>query len=167
MPPLATLLVSVVGAIASAMIGGLTAWLALRKRLEEESLGRATRRTMALQLLSDEEFTLEQVRDECTTMNTLVAINDSDIPAHEFLRNETDRVIGEARALLHEVRDRRAVIESTLEGLSVVELESVIARAYHGKKRAEAQLIRTRLSRTEVLKAYGIYGPRKKNDANP
>jgi len=38
--------------------------------------------------------------------------------------------------------------------MTLPELEDVIALAYHGKRRAEAQLRRTQLSRTEVMKAF-------------
>jgi hypothetical protein len=56
--------------------------------------------------------------------------------------------------MLHEVRIRRKKVETAIATLSVRELESVIAKAYHGKRRAESQLRRTQLSRTEVLKAF-------------
>ncbi len=94
----------------SALIGGLTVWLSLRKRLEEESLGKATRRTSALQLLSDEEFTLEQVRDECAAIDTLIDVGE--YQHREHLRNEARRIQAESAAMLAEVRDRRRSVES-------------------------------------------------------
>ena len=157
MPPATTIIISLFGALVSALIGGVTVWLAIRKRLEEDALGRATRRTTALQLLSEEECTLEQVHDECVAMHTIVTVKADTLgDMQSFLLGETDRVISEAQELLGEVRSRRQQVEAALETLSPVALESVIATAYHGKKRAEAQLARTRLSRTEVLKAYGV-----------
>jgi hypothetical protein len=143
--PLFTLLVS-------ALVGGLTVWLSLRKRLEEESLGKATRRTTALQLLSDEEFTLEQVRDECVAIDALVDIGR--YQHREHLKSESQRIQAEASAMLVEVRARRKDIEARLQDMALAQLESVIALAYHGKRRAESQLRRTQLSRTEVLKAF-------------
>ena len=153
MPPYLTTLLSLLGILLSGVIGGLTVWLSLRKRLEEESLGKATRRTVALQLLSDEEFTIEQVRDECGAMDTLVSLRRSkDHQAH--LQAETLRILTEANDMLSEVRARRRSVEVAIAGLPVPELEDVIAKAYHGKRRAESQLRRTQLSRTEVLKAF-------------
>lgn len=137
--------------VVSALVGGLTVWLSLRKRLEEESLGKATRRTTALQLLSDEEFTLEQVRDECVAIDTLVDIGR--YQHREHLRAEAKRIQAEASAMLLEVRDRRKQVAAKLQAMSLAELESAIAMAYHGKRRAESQLRRTQLSRTEVLKS--------------
>ena len=152
-----SVLVSLLGVLLSGCIGGLTVWLAVRKRLEEETLGRATRRTSALQLLSDEEFTLEQVRDECVAMGTLVQLRDSD-PHQAHLKAETERILTEAEDMLVEVRTRRKLVEDAIEDMPAHDLERVIAKAYHGKRRAESQLRRTQLSRTEVLKAFASAG---------
>jgi len=106
-----------------------------------------------MQLLSDEEFTLEQVRDECVAMDTLVQVGDFSRD-REHLLAEAKRIWSEADKLLAEVRVRRQSVEKSLPSLSAAELESVIATAYHGKRRAEAQLKRTQLSRTEVLACF-------------
>jgi hypothetical protein len=153
MSPIVTLSVSLVGVLASGCIGALTVWLAVRKRFEEEILGRATRKTTAMQLLSDEEFTLEQVRDECVTMDTLVQVG-SFGEQRDHLLAEATRIRAEAEAMLAEVRARRKSVEKSLATLKAEELEAVIATAYHGKRRAEAQLKRTQLSRTEVLSCF-------------
>jgi hypothetical protein len=142
-----------VGVLISGCIGGLTVWLALRKRLEEETLGRATRRTTALQLLTDEEFTLEQVRDECVAIDTLVELGQYK-NHREHLRLEAARIKNEASTMLAEVRARRAKVEIELANLTPTGLEAVISMAYHGKRRAETQLKRTQLSRTEILKRF-------------
>jgi hypothetical protein len=148
-----SVLTGLLGVLLSGATRGLTVWLSIRKRLDDESQGKATRRTAALQLLSDEEFTLEQVRDECVAMDTMVSLCKSmDHKAH--LQSETQRILPEATDMLHEVRIRRKKVETAIATLSVRELESVIAKAYHGKRRAESQLRRTQLSRTEVLKAF-------------
>lgn len=142
-----------VGILISGCIGGLTVWLALRKRLEEEALGRATRRTAALQLLTDEEFTLEQVRDECIDIGTIVELGQ--YKSHrEHLRSEAARIKNEASTMLAEVRARRIEVEAALANLTPTQLEAVISTAYHGKRRAETQLKRTQLSRTEILKRF-------------
>jgi hypothetical protein len=146
-------LTPLLGLALSALVGGLTVWMTVRKRLEEESLGKASRRTTALQLLSDEECALEQVRDECVAIDTLVALGKFGVNA-EHLRNEVARIRAEADGFLDEVRARRRQVELDLQTMPLVELESAIARAYHGKRKAEAQLRRTQLSRTEVLKAF-------------
>ena len=153
MSPLVSVSISVLGIVLSGLIGGLTVWLSIRKRLEEESLGRATRRTVALQLLSDEEFTVEQVRDECVAMDTMVSLRKN--KGHqEHLVAETQRILAEASEMLTEVRTRREGVKAVITSLPADELEAVIAKAYHGKRRAESQLRRTQLSRTEVLKAF-------------
>ncbi len=153
MQSIGPLLVSIVGILVSGFIGALTVWLAVRKRLEEETLGRATRKTSALQLLSDEEFTLEQVRDECIAIDTLVELGTFG-SNREHLSSEARRIRSEADAMLAEVRARRKTVERSLSTLGAAELESVIALAYHGRRRAETQLKRTQLSRTEVLKCF-------------
>ena len=153
MTPALTAVVSLIGVLLSGAIGGLTVWLAVRKRIEEETLAKATRRTSALQLLSDEEFTIEQVRDECVAMDTLVSLRKAKIH-QEHLVAEIQRILAEAAELLSEVRTRRENVQATLLSLPAKELEAVIAEAYHGKRRAEAQLRRTQLSRTEVLNAF-------------
>ena len=144
--------IPLIALLVSALVGGFTVWLSLRKRLEEESLGKATRRTTALQLLSDEEFTLEQVRDECVAIDTLVDIGR--YQHREHLRGEARRIQAEATVMLAEVRSRREDVNAKLKKMTPTELESAIALAYHGKRRAESQLRRTQLSRTEVLKAF-------------
>ena len=153
MSPLVSVIISVLGIVLSGLIGGLTVWLSMRKRLEEESLGRATRRTVALQLLSDEEFTVEQVRDECVAMDTMVSLR-MNKGHQEHLVAETQRILAEAAEMLTEVRTRREGVKAVITSLPADELEAVIAKAYHGKRRAESQLRRTQLSRTEVLKAF-------------
>ena len=141
----------------SAAVGGVTTWLALGKRREEADLERATRRTSALQLLSDEEFTLTRVRDECALIQSMVRMKEERLgAAFEVLRDDADRISRESKELLAGVRDRRHEIEPRIQALSAVEIEAVIASAYHGKRLAEAQLERTLRSKNELLKEYGL-----------
>jgi hypothetical protein len=156
-PFIVSLLISIIGVFVSGCIGALTVWLAVRKRLEEETLGKATRKTAAMQLLSDEEFTLEQVRDECIAIGTLIEVG-SFGQHRDHLLGETKRIQTEANAMLDEVRTRRQSVERSLPNLSAAELEITITTAYHGKRRAEAQLKRTQLSRMEVLSAFSQRG---------
>jgi hypothetical protein len=147
------------GALAvSAGVGGVTTWLALGKRREEAGLARATRRTSALQLLTDEEFTLTRVRDECKLIHSMVRLKEEGLgAAFEFLRDDSDRILRESKELLAGVRERRREIEPRIQALSAVEIEAVIASAYHGKRLAEAQLERTLRSKNEILKEYGLF----------
>ena len=152
-------LVSVAAVLVSAAVGGVTTWLALRKRSEEDSLARATRRTTAMQLLSDEEFTIIRVRDECQNIRHMVMLKEKDLGEnHKFLAAEAERILEESRDLLKMVRDRRREVEPKVQSMTASEIEGVIALAYHGKRLAEAQLQRTLLSKSEVLREYGVFG---------
>ena len=151
-------LMSLAALAVSAAVGGITTWLALGKRAEEAGLARATRRTSALQLLSDEQFTLIRVRDECYVIHTLVRMKEAQLgAAFEFLADDTDRIRRESEELLADVIARRREVEPRIQAFTAVEIEAVIATAYHGKRLAEAQLERTLLSKNEVLKEYGLF----------
>lgn len=152
-------LVSVASVIVSAAVGGVATWLALRRRSDEDSLARATRRTTAMQLLSDEEFTIIRVRDECQNIRHMVQLKEQDLGEnHKFLSAEAERILEESRDLLRKVRERRQYVEPKIRSMSAPEIEDVIASAYHGKRLAEAQLQRTLLSKSEVLREYGVFG---------
>jgi hypothetical protein len=152
-----SLLMSLGALVVSAAVGGATTWLALGKRREEAGLARATRRTSALQLLTDEEFTLTRVRDECKLIQAMVRSRQERLgAAFEPLREGSERILRESRELLAGVRERRRGIEPRIQALSAVEIEAVIASAYHGKRLAEAQLERTSRSKSEILKEYGL-----------
>ena len=151
-------LLSLAALAVSAAVGGVTTWLALGKRAEEAGLARATRRTSALQLLSDEEFTLTRVRDECLVIHSLVRMKEARLGEDfAFLSEDTDRIVRESYELLEGVQARRADIEPRIQSLSAVEIENVIASAYHGKRLAEAQLDRTLLSKKDILTEYGLF----------
>lgn len=151
-------LMSLAALAVSAAVGGVTTWLALGKRREEAGLARATRRTSALQLLTDEEFTLTRVRDECKLIQGMVRSKQERLgAAFEFLRDDADRILRESRELLAGVRERRREIEPRIQALSAVEIEAVIASAYHGKRLAEAQLERTLRSKDDIWKEYGLF----------
>ena len=155
-----SLVVPLAALVVSAVVGGVTTWLALGKRLEDVALARATRRTSALQLLTDEEFTLTRVRDECLVIQSLVRMKEERLgAAFEFLSGDSDRILRESRELLAGVRERRRALAPGIQAMSAVEIEAVIASAYHGKRLAEAQLERTLLSKNEILKEYGLFDP--------
>ena len=112
-------LVSVAAVLVSAAVGGVTTWLALRKRSDEDSLARATRRTTAMQLLSDEEFTIIRVRDECQNIRHMVMLKEKDLGEnHRFLAAEAERILEESRDLLKTARDRRRDIEPKVQSMS-------------------------------------------------
>lgn len=60
--------------------------------------------------------------------------------------------------MLDEVRTRRQSVKRSLPNLSAADLQITITTAYYGKRRAEDQLKRTQLSRTEVLNAFSRRG---------
>ena len=112
-----------------------------------------------MQLLSDEEFTLIRVRDECQNIRHMIMLKEKDLDDnHKFLAAEAERILEESRDLLKTVRDRRRGIEPKVQSMSAPDIEAVIALAYHGKRLAEAQLQRTLLSKSEVLHEYGVFG---------
>jgi hypothetical protein len=155
-------LVSVAALLVSAAVGGITTWLALRKRSDEDALARATRRTSAMQLLSDEEFTIIRVRDECQNIRHMVLLKEQALGEnYKFLASEAQRILEESNGLLAAVQERRRNVEPKIQSLSAWEIEAVIAAAYHGKRLAEAQLQRTLLSKSEVLREYGVFGSTK------
>ena len=157
---------SVAAVLVSAAVGGVATWVALRKRSDEDSLARATRRTAAMQLLSDEEFTIIRVRDECQNIRHMVMLKRNELGEnHAFLATEAERILQESRDLLKSVRDRRHDIEPKVQSMSAPEIEGVIASAYHGKRLAEAQLQRTLLSKSEVLREYGVFGSTQTKNA--
>lgn len=145
--------------VGSAAVGGIAAWLALRKWFDQEVLARATRRTTAMQLLSDEEYTLTRVRDECKLIQHMVQLKQDALGSRrDHLESEAERILEEARNLLKGVRERRKTVEPRIQTLSAAEIEAVIATAYHGKRMAEAQLQRTVASKNEILPEYGLFG---------
>lgn len=145
-------------AAVSAVIGGTTVWLALRKRSDEDAMSRATRRTSALQLLSDEEYTLTRVRDECAMMRGLIMSRADRLGADaDYYAREAERIHKESQDLLAEVRQRRKEVAPRIQQLAAADIEGVIAQAYHGKVIAEAQLQRTLLTKSDLLRSYGLY----------
>ncbi|MEQ1887306.1 MAG: hypothetical protein ABL967_19740 [Bryobacteraceae bacterium] len=148
----------------SAAAGGIAAWLALKNWVGQEVLARATRRTTAMQLLSDEEYTLTRVRDECKLIQHMVQLKQDTLGSRrDHLESEAERILEESRNLLKDVRERRKTVEPKIQTLAAAEIEAVIASAYHGKRMAEAQLQRTLASKNEILPEYGLFGKSPSN----
>lgn len=153
----ASTIVAFASVAVSGALGLASVWLALRKRNDEDALARAVRRTTALQLLSDEEFALIRVRDECVALQSLIDSAGGKLGAdHGHLAGEARRIVGESEALLTQVREKRRRIEPQIQSLPAVEIEAVIAAAYQGMKLAEAQLQRTLLSKSDTVRCYGL-----------
>jgi len=152
-----TAIIASVSIVVSGALGLLSVWLALRKRSDEDSLARATRRTTALQLLSDEEFVLVRVRDECILMQNMIATGREKLGAdYDHFASEATRIVGESNELLRQVQEKRRTTEPQILTLRAAEIETIIAIAYHGKKLAEAQLQRTLLTKSDTLRSYGL-----------
>jgi hypothetical protein len=150
-------IIASVSVVVSGALGLVSVWLAFRKRTDEDSLARATRRTTALQLLSDEEFALIRVRDECTLVQNLIAAGREKLGVDfDHFASEAKRIVGEADGLLRQVRGKRKTVEPQIRTMRAAEIETVIAGAYHGKRLAEAQLQRTLLTKTDLLRSYGL-----------
>ena len=153
----ASSIIPIVSVVVTGLLGIATVWLALRHRASDDSLDKATRRTAALQLLSDEEFALIRVRDECVLFDNTMASNKDKLGDNfQHFRSEASRIIGEAERLLDEVQGKRRVVEPQIEMMSAAEIERVIAAAYHGKVLAEAQLQRTLVSKSAAFRTYGL-----------
>ena len=147
---------ALVPVLVSAVLGLIGIALALRKRTDDDTLARATRRTAALQLLSDEEFSLMLVLDECIAIQRLVQAGGDKLgTGFAHLDREAKRIVDEAQQMLADVRRKRQQVAPQIETMDAAAIEAVIAAAYHGRKLAEAQLQRTRLGRADTVQAYG------------
>src|SRR5262245_34301352 len=105
----AATIIAIASLVVSGSLGVLSLWLALRKRSDDDALGRASRRTTALQLLSDEEFTLIRVRDECVLFDDVIIRNRERLgDTFEHFASESKRITHEAAELLLQVRGRRS-----------------------------------------------------------
>jgi hypothetical protein len=148
-------IVPLVSVAISGIVGISGVALALIGRRESSVLARAVRRTTAMQMLSDEELVLNQVREEVRSFQTIVdSTRDSLGNGYDELKQVCERTTEEALGLLEQVRSKRSSIEPNLEKMSAAEIERVIGAAYHGKVLAEAQLYRTKRSKEDVLSIY-------------
>jgi len=148
-----SIVVALVSVLVSGAIGALSCWLAFRKHSEEDALGRAMRRTSALQIMSDEEFVLLRVQDECILFrDAILGAREKMGAKFDHFAKEADRIIGESDQLLHQARERRRELEPKIHGLSAIAIEGVVAGAYHRMKLAEAQLQRTTRSKVEFFR---------------
>lgn len=148
-------IISIVAIVVSGLVGVAGVVLNVVKRSDADVLARATRRTMALQLLSDQELALIRVREEVRSFETMIqGSKDSLGNKYEGLKDIAERTTCESKELLKTVRDKRLKVEAAIEKLSASEIEATIAEAYHGKALAQGQLYRTQQSKADVLRIY-------------
>ena len=148
-------LTSLVAMTVTGAVGVSGVLINLRNRTDKDILERASRRTMALQMLSDEELALQKVREECRSFQILVeAHRDRLEGTYESLKSSADRVVIESKELLSQVQEKRKHLEPKIRTLSADEIEDVIASAYHGKMMADAQLFKTTKSKADTIRIY-------------
>lgn len=148
-------LISITAIVVSGIVGVSGVVLNIRKYWESDSIDRAARRTMALQMLSDEEYALSQVQTECKSIELLVVGNRENIKdSYDHLKNESERIVRESGDMIEGVKIKRTEVENKITEMSSPEIEKVISDAYHGRMRAEAQLKRTARSRDDTVKLY-------------
>ncbi len=151
----ANVLIPIVAIVVSGAVGLSGVLLNLRLRAERDTLERASRRTTALQMLSDEEFALQKVREECRGFMTLIDANEPRLQgSYQLLKESADRVVRESKELLSEVREKRRMTAERIDTMTASEIERVIAGAYHGRMLAEVQLYRTTLSKADTIRIY-------------
>jgi hypothetical protein len=148
-------IISITAIVVSGAVGISGVILSIKKFWESDSIERASRRTMALQMLSDEELVLSQVETETTSIELLIHMNKERLDeAFEHLESESNRIVQESKELLGEVRRKRAEVKEKIRDMKPDEIEAVIAEAYHGRMLAEAQLRRTSRSRDDTIRVY-------------
>lgn len=123
-------LTSLVAIVVSGAVGVSGVLLNLRNRTDKDLLERSSRRTLALQMLTDEELALHKVREECRSFQMLVEAHREDLDGtYESLKSSADRVVQESKELLSEVRQKRKLLEPKIRTLLANEIEDVIASA--------------------------------------
>lgn len=147
--------IAVIALIISAVASFTSIFLNIRATRESNRLAKASRRTLALNCLSDEELALLRVRTECESLHLLIrssieALGDQ----KDHLLSEATRIVGESRTMLADVRKKRTLIENKIERLSAAEIEGIIAESYQGRIQAESQLSRTTRSRDDTIRLY-------------
>ena len=146
-------------AIIALIISGITSFVSLlftfRTIRESNRLAKASRRTLALNCLSDERLALLRVEVECESLQLLIESSLDKLGEHKgYLLSEANRVVGESKALITKVENKRSLIESKISKVSAADIEEIIAESYRGKILAEAQLSRTIRSREDTIRLY-------------
>jgi hypothetical protein len=148
-------IISIVAIVVSGAVGITGILLSLRKLWESDSIGRASRRTIALQMLSDEELALQKVKAECLSLELLIHANQQQLDAtFDHLETESKRIVRESKELLRNVRKKRKEVVGRILDMKSSDIEAVIAEAYNGRMLAEAQLYTTIRSREDTIRVY-------------
>lgn len=151
--------VEIIIAVIALIISGITSFISLfftfRTTREANRLAKASRRTLALNCLSDERLALLRVKTECESLQLLIESSLDKLGEHKgHLLSEANRIVGESKASLARVEDKRSLIERKMSSLSASDIEEIIAESYQGKILAEAQLSRTTRSREDTIRLY-------------
>ena len=146
-------------AIIALIISGITSFVSLfftfRTIRESNRLAKASRRTLALNCLSDERLALLRVEVECESLQLLIESSLNKLGEHKgYLLSEANRIVGESKALITKVENKRSLIEGRMSELNASDIEEIIAESYQGKILAEAQLSRTMRSREDTIRLY-------------
>jgi len=148
-------LIAVVAIVVSGVVGLAGVLLNYLKRTDMTIVDKASRRTTALQMLSDEELTLQKVREECRSFQLLIEAHKDKLgDAYSALERVAERTNRESKELIRHVREKRKRTEPKIRTLAAHEIEDIIAQAYQGKLQAEAQLYRSQLSKADTLSVY-------------
>jgi len=150
-------IISIVAIVVSGAVGITGVILSVRKLWEADSIGRASRRTIALQMLSDEELALQKVKTECSSLELLIHAHQEQLgTVFNHLESESKRIVNESKELLRNVRRKRKEVVTRILDMKSSEIEAVIAEAYNGCMLAEAQLYTTIRSREDTIRVYLI-----------
>lgn len=154
------IILSIIAIVVSAVTAVAGLGLTIQTNREANTLEKASRRTKALASLSEEQLALERVATECDSLALLINTYKQELTEsiYEHLSSEISRIVKESRELLTDCEQRRREIAVTTKTLSPVEIESVIAKASHGRALAEAQLSRTHRSRDDTIRLYLSHG---------
>ena len=151
----AQIIIAVIALIISGITSFTSLFLTFRTIRESNRLAKASRRTLALNCLSDERLALLRVRTECESLQLLIESSLDQLGDHkDHLLSEANRIVGESKMMLANVEHKRGLIESTISNLRAADIEEIIAESYQGKVMAEAQLSRTTRSREDTIRLY-------------
>jgi hypothetical protein len=147
-------IIAIAALIISAITSFTSVFLNIRTIRESNRLAKASRRTMALNCLSDEKLALLKVSTECESLYLLIEASPDNFNMKGYLLSEAERIVDESKMLLAQVELKRASVETRIKLLSAAEIEVIIAESYQGKTLAEAQLNRTTRSKEDTVRLY-------------
>lgn len=148
-------IVAIIALIVSGITSFTSLFLTFRTVREANRLAKASRRTLALNCLSDERLALLRVRTECESLHLLIRFNSDRLgDEKDHLLSETNRILEESKIILASVENKRGLLARKITDLSAPEIEEIIAESYHGKILAEGQLSRTTRSREDTIRLY-------------